>query len=169
MRAPVLVRKEYPADIAAIRELLVAAFPSPAEAELVDELRASAHLSISLVAVDDGVVIGQVAFSPISVDGVTLGLGLGPLAVRAERRRQGVAERLVREGLELCRNANVGLVVVLGDPRYYARFGFEAARRHELRDEFQAGDAFQAVELVNGTIRPGGGLVRYCSEFAKRR
>ena len=61
----------------------------------------------------------------------------------------------------------MGLVVVLGDPRYYARFGFEAARRHELRDEYQAGDAFQAVELVNGTIRPGGGLVRYCSEFAK--
>ena len=162
-----LVRKEYPADIAAIRELLVAAFPSSAEAELVDELRASGRLSISLVAIDDGAVIGHVAFSPVTVDGTTLGLGLAPVAVRAERRRQGVAERLVREGLGLCRNANIGLVVVLGEPRYYARFGFEAARRHELRDEYQAGDAFQAVELVNGTIRPGGGLVRYCSEFAK--
>ena len=161
------VRKEYPADIAAIRELLVEAFLSRAEAELVDDLRASGRLSISLVAVDDGAVIGHVAFSPVTVDGVTLGLGLAPIAVRAERRRQGVAERLVREGLGLCRNAHVGLVVVLGDPRYYARFGFEAARRHELRGEYEAGDAFQAVELVNGTIRPGGGLVRYGSEFAK--
>jgi putative acetyltransferase len=60
----------------------------------------------------------------------------------------------------------VGLVVVLGEPRYYARFGFEPARRLELRDEYQAGDAFQAVELIPGTIPPGGGLVRYCPEFA---
>jgi putative acetyltransferase len=161
------VRKEYPADIAAIRELVMSAFPTPAEAELVDALRAAGRLSISLVAVEEGAVIGHAAWSPVTVDGLTLGLGLAPVAVRADRRRQGVAARLVREGLELCRNAAVGLVVVLGDPRYYARFGFEAARRHELRDEYQAGDAFQIVELVSGTIRPGGGLVRYSEEFAQ--
>jgi putative acetyltransferase len=166
-RPSVLVRKEYPADIGAIHGLVAAAFPSPSEAELVDALRAAGRLSISLVAVEDGAFVGHVAFSPITVDDATLGLGLGPLAVRADRRRRGIGERLVRDGLALCRNAAVGLVVVLGDPRYYARFGFEAARRHELRSEYDdAGDAFQAVELVHGTIRPGGGLVRYCSEFA---
>lgn len=162
-----LVRKEYPADIAVIRTLLQGAFPTPAEAELVDALRAAGHLSISLVAVDDDGVIGHVGFSPVTVDGVTLGLGLAPVAVREDRRRRGVGERLVRDGLALCRNAAVGLVVVLGDPRYYARFGFEAARRHELRAEYQAGDAFQAVELLPGTIRPGGGLVRYSDEFER--
>jgi len=165
-----LVRKEFPADIGAIRELLVSAFPSPVEAELVDALRAAGRLSISLVAVEADAVVGHVAFSPVTVDGRTLGLGLAPLAVHAERRRRGVGARLVRDGLSLCRNAEVGLVVVLGDPRYYTRFGFEAARRHELRGEYEeAGDAFQAVELVRGTIRPGGGLVRYCSEFASLR
>jgi len=86
--------------------------------------------------------------------------------VRTDRRGRGVGAELVRGGLELCRNVAVGLVVVLGEPRYYTRFGFEPARRLELRDEYEAGDAFQAVELVNGTIPPGGGLVRYCSEFA---
>ena len=163
---PLLVRKEYPADIDVIRALVSAAFPSPAEAELVDAVRAAGRLSISLVAVEGGDVMGHVAFSPVTVEGVTLGLGLAPVAVRADRRGRGVAERLVREGLGLCRNAAVGLVVVLGDPRYYTRFGFEPARRLELRDEYQAGDAFQAVELISGTIPPGGGLVRFCPEFA---
>lgn len=166
MALTLVVRKERPADIGPIRELVSAAFPSPAEAALVDSLRAAGRLTISLVAVDDGSVVGHVAFSPIAVDGVTLGLGLAPLAVRVDRRGRGVGAELVRGGLELCRNVAVGLVVVLGEPRYYARFGFEPARRLELRDEYQAGDAFQAVELVNGTIPPGGGLVRYCSEFA---
>jgi putative acetyltransferase len=166
-RAELSVRKEYPPDISAIRELLVASFPTPVEADLVDALRAAGRLSISLVAVDGGAVVGHIGFSPITVEGTTLGLGLAPLVVRADRRRHGVGERLVRDGLALCRNLAVGLVVVLGDPRYYRRFGFEPARRLELRSEYEeAGDAFQGVELVPGTLRPGGGLVRYCSEFA---
>lgn len=162
----VIVRKEYPADIGAIRELVTAAFPMPNEAELVDALRAAGRLSISLVAVEGDGIVGHVGFSPITVEGATRGLGLAPVSVRADRRRQGIAERLVRDGLGLCRNAAVGLVVVLGDPRYYARFGFEPARRLELRDEYQAGDAFQALELIPGSIPPGGGLVRYAPEFA---
>jgi putative acetyltransferase len=164
----VLVRKEYPADIAAVRELVNASFPTHAEAELVDALRAAGRLAISLVGVAGGAVIGHVAFSPVTVEGATLGLGLGPVTVHADWRRRGLGARLVRDGLSLCRNAAVGLVVVLGDPRYYARFGFEPARRLELRSEYaDAGDAFQAVELVPGTIRPGGGLVRYSSEFSR--
>jgi putative acetyltransferase len=161
----VIVRKERPTDIVAIRELVTASFPTSEEAELVDALRAAGRLSISLVADEEGAVIGHIAFSPVTIEGATRGLGLAPVAVRADRRRRGVGERLVRDGLSLCRNAAVGLVVVLGDPRYYTRFGFEAARRLELRDEYQGGDAFQAVELIPGTIPPGGGLVRYCPEF----
>jgi putative acetyltransferase len=160
-----LVRKERPTDLDAIRALVTASFPSPAEAALIDALRSAGTLSLSLVAVDENEVIGHVGFSPVTIDGVTRGLGLAPVAVREDRRRRGVGERLVRDGLGLCRNLAVGLVVVLGDPRYYARFGFEAARRLELRDEYQAGDGFQAVELIPGAIPPGGGLVRYCSEF----
>jgi putative acetyltransferase len=162
----VLIRKERPADIAAVRELVTAAFPSPAEAALVDALRAASRLLISLVAVDENEIVGHVGFSPITVEGTTRGLGLAPLSVRADRRRRSVGQELVRGGIALCRNSGIGLVVVLGDPRYYARFGFEPARRLELRDELQAGDAFQATELIPGTIPPGGGLVRYSPEFA---
>jgi putative acetyltransferase len=162
----VLVRKESPADIEAIYALHSASFPTTAEAVLVDALRAAGRLSISLVAIDCDRVIGHIGFSPITVDEAPLGLGLAPVAVRLDCRQRGVAARVIRRGLDLCLEAAVGLVVVLGDPRYYARFGFEPGRRFALRDEYGGGDAFQAIELVHGTLPSEGGLVRYSPEFA---
>ncbi|MEY4548084.1 MAG: hypothetical protein RL685_4279 [Pseudomonadota bacterium] len=161
------VREEQADDHDGIRALHVAAFPTPAEAALVDALREATHLSLSFVALEGERVIGHVAFSPIRVDGVQLGQGLAPVAVHAEHRRRGVAAQLIREGLAGCRAAEAGLVVVLGDPRYYSRFGFAPARLLALRDEYAGGDAFQALELVRGTVPAEGGLVCYCPEFAQ--
>ena len=62
--------------------------------------------------------------------------------------------------------AGFGWVVVLGDPSYYARFGFRAASEFGLRDEYRAGAAFQAVELTGGALPGGAGLVRYAEAFA---
>jgi len=160
-----VVRRESPADIERIYSVHAASFPTAAEGALVDALRAAGQLSISLVAVEYDRVIGHVAFSPITVDGAPLGLGLAPVAVQPGCRQRGVAARLIREGLELCRGA-AGLVVVLGHARYYSRFGFEPARLFALRDEYEGGDAFQALELVRGAVPPEGGLVRYSPEFA---
>ena len=120
---------------------------------------------MSLVAAFGDQVLGHVAFSPVTVDGVEIGLGLGPLAVCADRRRGGVGARLVRLGLASARDAGAGLVVVLGDTRYYSRFGFEPARRYRLSDEYEGGDHFQVIELVPGAIPAGGGLVRYSPEL----
>ncbi len=162
----VVVRKESPADVEAIRALHTTSFPTAAEAELVDALRSAGRLSISLVAVEGDSVIGHVGFSPVTVDGEPLGLGLAPVAVRFDCRQRGVAAQLIRAGLELCRQAAAGVVVVLGNPRYYSRFGFESGEHHRLRDEYRGGDAFQAIELVQGSLPAGGGLVRYAAEFA---
>jgi putative acetyltransferase len=162
----VLVRKESPADIEAIYALHLASFPTPSEAVLVDALRAAGRLSISLVAIKRDRVIGHIGFSPITVDGRPLGLGLAPVAVRFDYRQRGVAAQVIRRGMDLCREGATGLVVVLGNPRYYARFGFEPGRRFALRDEYEGGDAFQAIELVRGTAPSEGGLVRYSPEFA---
>jgi putative acetyltransferase len=162
----VVVRAESLADVDAIRALHAASFPTAAEAALVDALRAAGQLSLSLVAIERERVIGHVAFSPIRVDGQPSGLGLAPVAVLLGCRQRGVAAHLIREGLELCRKAGAGLVVVLGDPGYYGRFGFEPGSRRVLRNEYEAGDAFQALELVRGTVPPQGGLVRYAPEFA---
>lgn len=162
----VRIRQESGADIEAIVAIHTASFPTAAEAALVDALRAAGRLSISLVAVEGDRVVGHVAFSPIRVDGVASGLGLAPLAVRPDCRQRGVAARLVREGLTLCRQASVGLVVVLGDPAYYSRFGFEPASRLRLRDEYSGGDAFQALTVGGDAVPAEGGLVQYSPEFA---
>lgn len=164
--APVGVRKEAPADIEAIHALHAAVFPTAAEAALVDALRTAGRLATSLVAVENDEVIGHVAFSPITIDGELSGLGLAPVAVRVDCRQRGVAARLVQHGLELCRQAGTGLVVVLGDPKYYARFGFEPGSRFALRDEYEAGDAFQVIQLVRRAVPAQGGLVQYSPEFA---
>ena len=160
------IRPEQPADVAAIYAVHAAAFPSEGEARLVDALRAAGRLSLSHVAVEDGKVVGHVAFSPVTVAGTTTGVGLGPVAVLPDRQKRGIGERLIRQGLEDCRRAGFTFVVVLGEPAYYTRFGFEPAGDWGLVDEYGGGNAFQAQELKPEAIPRGAGLVRYAPEFA---
>ncbi|HET9886890.1 MAG TPA: N-acetyltransferase [bacterium] len=121
---------------------------------------------ISLVAEEEGNIVGHAAFSPVTLANATYGAGLGPVAVLPALRRQGIAEKLIRAGLARCNELQFGYVVVLGDPDYYQRFGFHSAVRWGLPDEFGGGDAFQAMELRPGAIPKQGGLVRYAAEFA---
>lgn len=97
---------------------------SGTEAEIVDHLRADNALTVSLVAVDGGEVVGHVAFSPVTIGGQEGWHGLGPVAVRQDRRRQGVAAKLIVHGLTALKESGAGGCVVLGDPAYYSRFGF---------------------------------------------
>jgi putative acetyltransferase len=143
-----------------------ASFPTPAEARLVDLLRAAGRLRVSLVAEVGGVIVGHVVFSPVTAASTAAGAGLAPIAVIESHRRRGIGAELVRKGLDACREAGVGWVVVLGEPAYYARFGFRAASDFGLRDDYGGGAAFQAVELVRGALPVGAGLVRYAEEFA---
>lgn len=159
------VRTELRGDQGAIHALHAASFPTSAEADLIDRLRSAGRLSVSLVAALDGVIVGHVAFSPVTVAGGHRGAGLGPVAVLEAKRRQGMAGQLIEAGLKECRAAGFEFVVVLGDPAYYGRFGFEPAPQHGLRDEFGGGDAFQVVGLSPGGIPTGQGLVRYAPEF----
>jgi putative acetyltransferase len=158
------IRAERAGDAAAIHAVHAASFPTDGEARLVDALRAAGRLVVSRVAVIDGAVVGHVAFSPVSLP---TGVGLGPVAVLPAHRRRGLAAALIRDGLAACAADGFGVVVVLGDPLYYGRFGFAPASRWGLVDEYGGGDAFQALELSPGAIAAGGrGLVRYAPEFA---
>jgi putative acetyltransferase len=128
-----IVREEIAADIPAIRALVTAAFraaphASGAEAAILDAVRAAGALKLSLVACDEANdVLGHAAFSPVLIDGRNSGwFGLGPLAVRPDRQRQGIGAELVHAGLARLAGAGAGGVVVLGDPAYYGRFGFKA-------------------------------------------
>jgi putative acetyltransferase len=161
-----IIRPERPADVLAIHRLHEEAFPTPAEARLVDALRASGGLVISLVAEEAGEIAGHVALSPVSTGASPGGLGLAPLAVASGCRRRGVGHSLVRTGLDASRRAGSAFVVVLGEPAYYERFGFTAASGWGLLDEYGAGPAFQVLELRPGGVPRGAGLVRYAEEFA---
>lgn len=166
---PVILRAEQPEDRAGIAIVHGQAFPSPGEAVLVDALRTSGNLCLSLVAIEDSTVIGHVAFSPVSLNGApgnVTGLGLGPVSVLPRRQREGVGTALIRAALKDCRELGASFVVVLGEPAYYQRFGFRPASIWGITNEYNASDEFMALELVPGSIPRPGGLARYCPEFS---
>ena len=122
-----LIRRETPADVDATRAVTAAAFaPSSAEDRLVDELRADPGWlpALSLVAVDSSdVVIGHVLATRAHVDSAPV-LGLGPLSVHPDHHRRGVGSALMHAALGAADALSEPLVVLLGDPGYYHRFGF---------------------------------------------
>lgn len=160
-----IVREERPDDASAIHAVHAEAFPSDAEARLVDALRAAGRLTLSFVAERDDALVGHVGFSPVTLPGAHGGLGLAPVAVRESARRRGVADALIRAGLSRAEALGHAFVVVLGDPKYYARFGFAPAAARRLHDSYGGGDAFQVLELRADALPSGGGLVEYASEF----
>ncbi len=125
-----MIREENPADVSAIGATITAAFETAphsdgTESTIVERLRAEKALTVSLVAEEDGVLVGHIAFSPVRINGSATGwYGLGPLAVRPDRQRQGTGSRLVEAGLDAIIRLGARGCVVLGDPAYYARFGF---------------------------------------------
>lgn len=126
-----MIRDATPSDDEAIRNVQRAAFathPFSVHTEhlIVDQLRIRGRLSLSLVCCDEvGSVVGHLAFSPVRVDGAGCNwFGLGPLAVLPEHQAKGCGSALTLQGLEQLRAMGARGCVVLGDPRYYARFGF---------------------------------------------
>jgi putative acetyltransferase len=163
------IRPERFGDAAAIHAVHCAAFPADAEARIVDRVRAAGRSRVSLVAAEEGAVIGHILFSPVSIvgpAGACEGLGLAPVAVVPWRQRLGVGSALVIAGLAACQQQSCGFVVVLGHAEYYPRFGFMRASLRGLRNEYGADEAFMVLELRPGALPPGGGLVQYGPEFA---
>lgn len=167
---PARNRVETENDRLSIRRVNLRAFAGGGEADLVDALREQAAAFVSLVAEDaNGVVVGHIAFSPVTLGSEVESpgcLGLGPMAVEPERQRRGIGAALVREGLRTCRAEGHRVVVVLGHPEYYPRFGFVPASRFGLACEYPAPDeAFMALELVPGALAGRAGPVRYHPAF----
>jgi putative acetyltransferase len=166
---PTRIRLELEGDIAAIREVNRAAFGRDLEADLVEALRERTRPLISLVAVEAGVVVGHILFSPVTLssDPALPAMGLAPMAVTPERQRQGIGSALVRAGLGECRRAGFAAVVVLGHADYYSRFGFVPASRFGVRSEYDVpDDVFMAVELPEGALGGKTGTVRHHPAFA---
>jgi putative acetyltransferase len=125
-----LIRTESTDDDSAIHAVTKRAFNGAPHSEgsepnIIRSLRMADALTVSLVADEDGVVVGHIAFSPVTIsDGSGAWYGLGPVSVEPNRQRQGIGSHLVRAGVHRLRELAAQGCVVVGDPRYYSRFGF---------------------------------------------
>lgn len=164
----VVIRERQPADDPAIRELNGLAFGGAFEAKLVEDLRAAMLDAVELVAVEDGRIVGHILFSALTVlvdDEAVPTLSLAPMSVHPDRQRGGIGGALVRAGLALAVRREWQAVIVLGHPEYYPRFGFSADLAGMLDGPFE-GEAFMALELVDGALDGVDGLVVYPAAFA---
>ncbi len=156
-----LIRGEKRDDIPAIRKTVEEAFLRPAEARLVDRLRADGEAILSAVAVDADDIVGHIMFSRMSAPFRTL--GLAPVAVKPSVQRNGIGSQLIRWGLAKAKTNRWQGVFVLGDPKFYGRFGFSV----ELASAFEspyAGEHFMALAL-NGDLPATSGKVEYAAAF----
>jgi putative acetyltransferase len=163
---PVVIRTERPEDRAAVSEVLTRAFDQPDEAQLVDALRVDPAWidQLSLVATAADVVVGHALLTRLTV-GDRRALALAPVAVLPEQQRRGVGHQLVTELVRRAIASGERLVVVLGDPAYYSRFGFVPAAALGVTGPFvDSGDAFQVLPLAATRLVPHG-QVRYAAAF----
>ena len=163
------VRPETAADQEAIWKVLERAFaPSIGEAKLVDELRAAGDLvpDLCLVALEGGEVVGHIAYSRCGLDSGHEALALAPMAVLPGRQRDGIGSMLVRESLELAAGTDFPLVVVLGHPEYYPRFGFEPGAAHGVLDPYGVPPEAWMVHLLPAYTPEARGLVKYAEAFS---
>lgn len=163
------IRPEAHGDKSGVRQVNEAAFPTMAEAYLVDTLREQVRPIISLVAEEQGAVVGHILFSPVILsDHPELKImGLAPMAVMPEHQNRGIGSALVRAGLEACEQLGFGAVVVLGHPRYYPRFGFQPSSHFGIGCEYEVPeDVFMVKELHDGYLRGATGIVRFHEAFS---
>ena len=164
-----LIRAEKENDREAVFAVNVLAFKTPAEATLVDVLREQASPVVSLVAEDNGIVVGHIMFSPVYLSGYPElnVMGLAPMAVAPEHQRKGIGSALVRAGLEQCRQLGFVAVVVLGHPEYYPRFGFSPSSRFGIDSDYKVPEeVFMAMELEPESLSGKTGRVKYHVAFS---
>ena len=163
-----LIRAEEQRDWAAVHAVNVSAFETTAEARLVARLREEAEPVISLVAEEEGEIVGHIILSPVSLSGHAdlRMMGLGPMAVLPQHQRKGIGSALVRESLTRVEQLGFGAVVLVGHPEFYPRFGFRPAARFGLACEFDAPEeAFMALELRPGFLAGASGKIEYHPAF----
>ncbi|MDO6712764.1 N-acetyltransferase [Aliiglaciecola sp. 2_MG-2023] len=163
------IRKEQSSDVQSIHDVTVAAFLDVAHTDhteqfIVNALRESGVLSISLVAEDGGNIVGHVALSPVTItDGANSWYGLGPISVLPNNQCKGIGSKLMNAAIQVLKNIKAKGCVVLGDPSYYHRFGFKPTEGLVLPDV--PPEYFQAL-LLQGDASQG--VVTYHESFSAK-
>lgn len=172
----IIVRQEQKTDYDIVFEIIEDAFNSMpfsdgSEGELVFRLRKSANFEprLSLVAEDDGMLVGHILFTPIHiVDGENkvVSLSLAPVSVLPEYQRKGIGSQLIKEGHSIARELGYESVFVLGHPEYYPYFGYEPSTNWNISSPFDVpAEYFMAIELKPGALKEAKGTVVYPKEF----
>jgi putative acetyltransferase len=167
----IFIRQEKKEDFEVIRDINSKAFGQPNEAQLVDNLRGTDNFipELSLVAELNGKIVGHILFTRMVIEsksGKIPALSLAPVAVIPGHQNQGIGTELVKKGLEECRKLGHKIVIVVGHPNYYPRFGFYSARSRGLEAPFEVPDeAFMVLELEAGALEGVSGIIRYPKEF----
>ena len=165
----ITIRRETPEDIDSIRYVNEQAFGQENESKLIEKLRKRGVLTISLVATQDGEIVGHIAFSPVVVESEGSSfeaIALAPMAVLPMYQRKGIGSQMVRAGLKECRRLGHEIVVVLGHPDYYPRFGFAPAKQKDIDCEFEVPEeVWMILELREGALAGRRGIVRFHTEF----
>lgn len=165
------IEKEANEDITAIHQVNLAAFKQPNEAVLVDTLREAGALTYSLVAKEQGRVIGHLAVSPVTItdeDKEYHAVGLGPVAVSPSRQKTGIGKALINHLIDHVLLQSDNLLVVLGHPEYYPKFGFKPSLPFRIKCEYDVpAEAFMVLELKPGALTEISGVVRYHKAFSQ--
>lgn len=167
MRTDWITRAETGADLPAVREIDLAAFDTPLEADLVEALRADTAWidGLSLVVTDrDGKVVGHALMTRCHIDD-TPALCLGPVAVLPEYQNTGAGSAAIRAALAAAEKLGERFVTVLGHPPYYPRFGFTRASAHGIRITLDVPDEAMMALALDAEHPLPGGTVRYAAPF----
>jgi putative acetyltransferase len=168
----ITIRPEKPEDIPSVRIINERAFGQPAEADIVDRLRQNCPEALSLVAEDEGYIVGHILFTPVTVETdekSIQGMGLAPMAVLPERQREGIGSIMVENGLKILQDRSCPFVIVLGHAEYYPRFGFKIASKHGLTSQWDGvpDEAFMVLIFDEITLEGVSGIARYRNEFGE--
>ncbi|HEX5368742.1 MAG TPA: N-acetyltransferase [Dehalococcoidia bacterium] len=161
------IRHETASDHEVISRVVTLAFGRENVAHLVNALRDAGIARLSLVAEDDGQIVGHVMFTSMTIESETAthpAICLSPLGVVPTHQRRGVGARLLESGLAELRDAGHGAVFLLGHPSYYPRFGFRPAREFSVHYQDDR-DAFMAIELYAGALEGVSGTAHFAEEF----
>jgi len=154
-----ILRTEQADDHEAISDITAKAFrgvehSDGSEPAIIARLREAGALALSLVAIEGGGIVGHIAFSAVTIDGRDCGwFGLGPVSVLPDRQRQGIGRALIEAGLAELRARGAAGCVLLGEPEYYRRFGFEVDGR--LRYEGAPPEYFMSLGLAEENAPTG--------------
>lgn len=160
-----VIREAEAKDHAAIAKLVAAAFGQRDEAKLVERLRADGDVVLELIATNEGELVGHIVFSRLFVedDGSRFeALALAPVAVAPDRQGSGIGRSLIENGHHMLEEGGERLIVVLGDPGYYGRFGYTHDRAASFESDYQR----EALQALAWGEAPENGRLIYPGAFS---